>query len=118
MYYLLTLLMSVMPVWAGGLDGKWSAETPSRDGGMVATLFHLKSEGSKLTGTVRLPDREDEIREGEAREGALSFVIVIDMGGREMRLKHTGTVKGDEIRFVRELEGLGRRTEFTAKRVP
>lgn len=110
------LLAQVCP--AAGVDGKWSAETPSRDGGTETTVFELKADGTKLTGVVRLPGREDEIREGELKDGALSFVILIDMGGREMRLKHTGTLAGDGIRFVRELEGLGRRAEFTARRAP
>lgn len=36
--------------------------------------------------------------------------------GREIIFSYSGTVNGDEIAFKREVEGMGRTSEFTAKR--
>lgn len=37
---------------AGGIDGKWIAQLPAREGQTRETTFNFKAGGNKLTGTV------------------------------------------------------------------
>ena len=97
------------------VDGKWEASVETRRGTQQVT-FTFKAEGDKLTGTVTTPRGDSEIEDGKVMENSLSFKQKLSFQGRSMTFSYSGTLEGDEINFTREVEEMGRKTEFTAKR--
>ena len=90
---------------AAGVDGKWTAEVPGRQGNTEMT-FNFKADGAKLTGTVANAFMGNtEIQNGAVSGDAISFDQVLERGERKITFKYKGTVKGDEIEFTREMEG-------------
>jgi hypothetical protein len=112
-------MLSVFAFAAAAADvtGKWSAETPGRDGNKMTNTFDLKASGSDLTGTITTARGEMPISDGKVDGDNISFSIVMNMGGNEMKMVYKGKVEGDQIKFTREREGGGgRKQEFVAKR--
>jgi hypothetical protein len=100
---------------AADISGKWMAQTPARGGGTDTTTFEFRVDGKALSGTVRMAGKDYAIKDGTTDGETVRFHVSINMG-REVKFVHTGTVAAEEIRFVRELEGLGVKSAFVAKR--
>ena len=85
----------------------------------VLSMMPLLSQGDRgqITGTVSSPRGEQQISEGKIDGDAISFTVVVEFNGNQMKFLYKGKVAGDEIKFTREREGgqEGAR-EFTAKR--
>jgi hypothetical protein len=97
--------------------GKWTADTPGMSGNLEKTTFDFQVEGNKLSGSVIFASGNSyAIQDGSVQGDDLSFHITVKMG-RDTKLIYTGKLAGEEIKFTREMEGLGRRAEFTAKRL-
>ena len=102
---------------AADVTGKWTAETPGRDGQTMTNTFNLKADGSTLTGTVTGMRGDQEISDGKVDGDNISFNVVFKMQGNEMKMVYKGKVDGDQIKFSRERDGGGgRKQEFVAKR--
>jgi hypothetical protein len=114
----LSVLVMAFSLFATAADvtGKWTAEVPGRQGATQQTTFDFKVDGSKLTGTVSTQRGQLDIQDGKVEGDNLSFVIVLNFQGNEIRLLYKGKVSGDEIQFTRGREGGQRTQEFTAKR--
>jgi hypothetical protein len=98
--------------------GKWTADTPGMSGNLEKTTFDFRVEGDKLSGSVILASGNSyAIEDGSINGDDLSFHITVKMG-RDTRLIYTGKLAGEEIKFTREMEGIGHRVEFTARRLP
>lgn len=94
---------SVVELRAAGIDGKWQAEVPGRDG-PTAVTFDLKADGQALTGSVSFAViGETEIADGKVDGDAVSFVQVIARGQRQIRFKYEGKVAGDSLELTRTL---------------
>ena len=92
---------------AAGVDGKWTAEVPGRQGPMEM-VFDLKADGDKVTGTISNDFMgESKIQDGKIEGDEVSFKQVMEMG-RTLTFTYTGKIKGDEIEFTRAMEGGGR----------
>jgi len=100
---------------AADVSGKWTAQVPGRDGQLQDTTFNFKVDGAKLTGTMSGPRGDAEISDGKVEGDKISFSVVRNFGGNEVKLLYKGTVAGSEIKFTRE-GGQGPAREFTAKR--
>ena len=112
----LTALMALVAL-AADVTGKWSAEMAGRNGQTRTVTMNLKADGDKLTGTIGGPQGDTEISDGKVSGDNISFSVVREMNGNQMKMNYTGTVSGDEIKFKVEREGgQGRTQEFTAKR--
>lgn len=112
---LLAMLMLAVIGLAADVTGKWKAEFTTPDGQTRTSLFTFKVEGDKLTGTVSSPRGEAPIQEGKVSGDQISFVVVREFGGNEVRIKYTGKVSGDELKLTVDF---GERSfEMTAKRV-
>jgi hypothetical protein len=98
------LLALVAAAWAADVTGKWVAQVEGRQG-TVENTFDFKVDGAKLTGTMTTPQGESEISEGKVEGDEISFVIVRNFGGNEIKLLYKGKVSGDEITFTREFQG-------------
>lgn len=97
---------------AADIDGKWTASVPGREGQVQETTFSFKAKGNKLTGSVSSARGSLDIEDGKIDGDKISFVIAFG----QMRILHTGTVAGDEIKFERKREGGERSQQFTAKK--
>jgi hypothetical protein len=91
------------------------------DGGMFAggvgrrCFGHL--EGDKLTGTVTMGQMgEGAISEGKADGDNVSFAVVREFNGNQLRINYKGKVSGDEMKISGEVVGMDRTFEMTAKR--
>jgi hypothetical protein len=114
----LVFLLATVLAYAGSPpDGKWTGEAPGMDGSPAKTTFEFQVDGDKLKGNVILASGTSyPIEDGTIAGDEIRFHITVKMG-RDTKLVYTAKVEGDEIKFTREMEGTGRKVEFTAKPV-
>jgi hypothetical protein len=102
----LGLVVGALPAFAADVTGKWTAEFDSQVGVQKYT-YELKVEGEKVTGKAsfeRMGQKgEADLLEGKLVGDAISFVEMLDFQGNAIRITYTGTVKGDEIAFTRQV---------------
>ena len=113
---LLTCLAAVTAL-AADVTGKWTAEVAGRGGNNQTVTINLKADGDQLTGSVSGRRGDNPISDGKINGDDISFNVVLDFQGNNIKMIYTGRVSGDEIKFKREVEGRGS-VEFTAKRAP
>jgi hypothetical protein len=112
------LLTSI--AFAQSVDGDWTTSLRARDGQTITLT--LKSDGSRLTGTLfgfrTIP------LEGSIEGNALKIKLKVPATGGELTENYTATLEGDELKFTYRSE-TGRPSpvfgpaarEFTAMRV-
>lgn len=113
------LFVFLTVAYAAGIDGKWTAEVPGRQGNTQTTTFNFKAEGEKLTGTMSGRQGDIAISDGTIKGNDVSFTVVREFNGNKITIKYVGKLSGDEIKFTRTMEGGpggGAAVEFTAKR--
>jgi hypothetical protein len=112
---LLALTLTALVSFAADVTGKWTGQVPGRDGQTREQTLNLKSDGSAVTGTVSGGRGGDaEIKEGKISGDDVSFVVVRNFGGNEMKIAYKGKVAGNEIKFN---VSAGERTyDFVAKK--
>jgi uncharacterized protein (DUF2147 family) len=110
-----TLALMATTLFAADITGKWTAEVEGRDGQKRTTMFNLKAEGDKLTGTVSGPGgREFNIEDGKISADDFSFAVIMEFNGNSRKIEYKGKAVGDQLNLKR---GEGERArEFTAKR--
>ena len=100
------------------ITGTWTAEFDSQVGVQKYT-FEFKVEGSKLTGkaisNIAGAEAQTDIEEGTITGDEVSFVENLDYQGMPLRIAYKGKVSGDEISFSRTVADAGGE-EFVAKR--
>jgi hypothetical protein len=100
--------------------GTWKSSFKTRNGGTRETIFKLKQDGAKLTGTVSGRDgKETKIENGKVEDGKLSFQVTREFNNRKVVIKYQGTVEGDTIKGKRESpgrDGNTRTRDWEAKR--
>ena len=102
---------------AADLNGTWIAQIAGRDGQTRETTFNFKAEGDKLTGTMSGRQGDQAISDGKIKGDEISFTVVANFGGNEVKLLFKGKVAGDEIKLSRTREGGDQPPqEFVAKR--
>lgn len=106
-------------LWAVDINGNWIVQKPRVAGilGVIETAFSFKMDGTKLTGTVTHLQGETAISEGKINGSKISFVVMLNYEGFEMKMVYKGTVALNEIIFTREVQGVRvLPQEFIAKR--
>jgi len=104
--------------------GTWSWSTPGRNGGEARkSTLKLKADGSKLTGKLSSPGRqnqtaETDIQNGKIKGDEISFDVTREFNGNKVTTKYTGKVSGDSIKGKAETErdGNSRSRDWEAKR--
>jgi hypothetical protein len=100
------LFLGALPALAADVAGKWTAEFDTQVGPQKYT-YELKVDGEKVTGKAffeRMGQKgEAEILEGKLAGDVLTFVEVLDFQGSSVRIEYKGTVKADQIDFVRKV---------------
>jgi opacity protein-like surface antigen len=109
-------VLLVAALQAADVTGKWVAQVPGRDGQTRETTFTFKAEGDKLTGSVSGRQGDVPITDGKISGDDLSFTVVMNFQGNEVKMLYKGKVAGAEIKFTRQREGGDQTQEFVAKR--
>lgn len=108
-----------LPALAADVTGKWTASFDTQVGPQKYT-FDLKADGEKLAGKAAFERMgqtgEAELVEGTVSGDEVSFVENMDAMGMALRIEYKGKVKGDEIAFTRKVGDIATE-EFVAKRV-
>ena len=112
------IAIGLVCVYAADITGKWTAAFDSQVGPQKYT-FEFKVDGAKLTGTA-ISDiggnvAKTPITEGTINGDAITFVENLDYQGMQLKIAYKGTIAGDVIklsRMVGEQEG----EKFEAKR--
>jgi hypothetical protein len=96
--------------------GKW-AWTQTVQGNEVKQTLELKQAGEKLTGSLTGPgDQKIEIKEGTVKGNEVSFVVVRERDGQQIKIVYKGKLDGDTIKGTTQREG-GQAREWVATRV-
>jgi hypothetical protein len=104
--------------WAADVSGQWRAEYTSPDGQTRQSTFTFKVDGETLTGTVASAMGEAKISDGKVSGDQITFTVIRDFGGNEVKFSYKGKVSGDEIKLAvtANFGGDDRTFEMTAKR--
>lgn len=108
-----------LAVFAADVSGKWTWEQQGRNGATTQTLT-LKQDGSNLTGSLDGGRGPADISNGKVDGNTITFSIVRNFNGNEMKTDYTGTVDGDTLKLSYMQPGRGgaepTKREVTAKR--
>ena len=112
--------VSLVPLRAGDISGKWTASFDTQIGKQNYT-YDFKVSGTTLTGRAKSDNGDTEIKEGKVTGDEISFSLTRNIGGTDMKVLWKGTMAGDDIKFTRSVQGGagpggGGATEITAKR--
>lgn len=122
-------LLSLFAVTAVAADisGKWTSESPGRDGTPQVSTYTFKVSGTTLTGTITTTRGDQAISEGTVTGDEVSFVTVREGQNGTMKTTFKGKVAGSEIHLTRAMAmpaggggggGRGGPTEIVLKRAP
>lgn len=117
------LVLLVSAAAAAAIDGKWVSERKMERDGQSFTIvqtFDLKTDGSKLSGTLTMAFGDMEPRSGEIKDGKVdgdkfSFSFTMSTPNGDFKLLYEGTVEGDTMKGTSTREG-GQSRNFEAKR--
>jgi hypothetical protein len=93
------VLVFALSLFGANVDGVWKADYTTPDGTARQSTFHLKANGDKLTGKVVGQAGEAEIEDGAVKGDDVSFRVVRNFGGNEVKLQYSGKVSGDELKL-------------------
>jgi opacity protein-like surface antigen len=100
---------------AADVAGQWTATFSTQIGEQHYT-YTFKVDGEKLTGTAKNDNGSTEIANGTIKGDEISFVENLDFNGNQIAIAYTGKIAGDEIKFTRKV-GEFATEELVAKRV-
>jgi hypothetical protein len=111
---LAALALAATSLFAADLSGKWVAKMQTPNGETRDMVMNLKADGDKITGTVSGMRGDAEITEGKLAGADVSWVVVRNFNGNEIRQAYKGKVEGGEMKLQ---ISFGERTmDVTAKK--
>jgi hypothetical protein len=115
---LVLIAVCLAVAWAADVSGKWKAEYQSPDGQTRQSTFTFQVSGEKLTGTVGSARGDAQISEGRVSGDDISFTVIRNFGGDDIKFLYKGKVSGDEIKLkmTANFGGEERTFQMTAKR--
>src|SRR5512142_2127645 len=117
------LLLAVAGIAFGAdIDGTWTGTIQGPDGGQGFPIsYTFKAEGTTLTGSMPgmpspdgSPAKPIPIKDGKINGNNISFVVVMEMMGQEMKMECKGVVSGDSLKLT--LDMMGNPMECTLKK--
>jgi hypothetical protein len=113
---LLLVLVSLVPIRAADITGKWTASFDTQIGKQEYTYDFVVKE-SKLTGKMKSNLGESDVLDGKVDGDKVTFGEILKFEGMEVKITYTGTVvSADEIKFTRNVADFATE-ELVAKRV-
>ncbi|MGA2078130.1 MAG: hypothetical protein ABSH52_31960 [Terriglobia bacterium] len=98
---------------AADVTGKWAAQSENGP----SWIFNLKSEGSKVTGTIQGNDgKHRPVKEGKLEGSGISFSVDSEWQGNPITLVFKGKVSGDEMQLRVDTKDGNWGTDLVAKR--
>jgi len=116
--YITLIALVAVAAFAAPVDGKWKADYQSPDGQARTTTFTFKADGEKLTGTAASAMGEVQIQDGKVSGDAISFSVMRNFGGNDVKINYKGKVAGDEIKLTVSIAEMDTTFDITAKRLP
>ena len=118
------LFVASVALCGADIDGKWKSERTMERNGQSVTItmvFDLKSEGTKLTGTVTSTtprgERKTDITDGKIEGNKFSFTVSFDTPNGAITTKYEGTIDGAVMKGTSVREGgQGEPRPFEAKK--
>ncbi|MBI4902199.1 MAG: hypothetical protein HY820_01100 [Acidobacteria bacterium] len=110
---LLAALMA-LSAFAADVTGKWKSSFTGPNGTIENTIT-LKADGAKLTGSMESTRGKSDIMDGKVDGDKVSWVVVRNFNGNEVKMQYSGVVNGDEMKIKATFGE--REIEMTAKRV-
>jgi len=115
-------LMVAGMAFGADIDGTWTGTIQGPDGGQAFPIsYTFKAEGTTLTGTMPgmpgpdgAPAKPIAIKDGKINGNNISFVVVMDMMGQEMKMDYKGVLSGETLKLT--LDMMGNPMEFTLKK--
>jgi hypothetical protein len=99
---------------AADIDGKWEGELDMM-GQTIPVSYNFNADGAVLTGTTPgMQGEEMELQDGKIDGDNISFSVVFDMQGQEMKIDYKGVVTGNEIKLSFDM--MGQTTEILLKK--
>ena len=111
---LAALALAASSLFAADLSGKWVAKMQTPNGDTRDMTMNLKADGDKITGTVGGMRGDAEITEGKISGDDVSWVVVRNFNGNEMRQQYKGKVSGSEMKL--QISFGERQVDVTAKK--
>ena len=103
---------------ATSIDGEWKTEFDSQIGTQKYT-YELKAAGEKLSGNAKGESQfgksDTPITEGKITADSVSFVEMLKLPDREIRIDYSGKVAGNELKLTRKVGEIATE-EIVAKR--
>jgi autotransporter translocation and assembly factor TamB len=97
--------VALVALWAADATGKWTAEMQGRNGNTMTVNMNLKADGAKLTGTVSGRNGDTEISDGKIDGDNVSFTVIREFNGNQIKQNYKGKLDGDAIHFTLTMEG-------------
>lgn len=104
-----------LSAFAADIAGQWTATFSTQIGEQHYT-YAFKVDGEKLTGTAKNDMGSTEIANGTIKGDDISFVENLNFNGTPLVITYTGKIVGDEIKFTRKVGDIATE-ELVAKRV-
>ena len=113
---IILIVACCIAAFAADFNGTWKAAIDSQVGVQNYT-FTFKVEGEKLTGKAKseFAMTETEITEGTVKGDDISFVENLNYDGMPLKIVYKGKISGDEIKFSRNVADIADEP-FVAKR--
>jgi hypothetical protein len=92
-------------LWSGQVNGSWIAEVAGRQGSIIAIRMELKEADGAVTGKIRDSYGDETISGGTIDGNLVTFTVVTEFRGEQIRQRYRGTVDGDVIHFQVIAEG-------------
>jgi hypothetical protein len=96
------LLAAATMLYDADVSGKWTASFETQIGVQNYT-YEFKLDGEKLTGTAKSQFGQGPIVDGTVKGNDISFVENLDFNGQQVRITYKGKIAGDEIKFTRQV---------------
>ena len=91
---------------AADIDGTWKGSIDGMDGNKMEIAYTFKADGTTLTGATKGMDGKDvAIKDGKIDGNNLSFSVVFDFGGQEMKIDYKGVVSPDQLKLTFDMMG-------------
>lgn len=102
----LALVSTLVLAYAVNVDGTWSGELHTREGGAFQVTLTLKAQVDKLTGTYGQGAMEDvNIENGRLSGDTVTFSITRQVRDQQIKISYTGKVEGNTMKLTSQREG-------------
>jgi hypothetical protein len=112
----LIAVLFLFAAFAADVNGKWKADYETPDGQQRTTVFTFKTEGGKLTGTAASAMGEVPILDGKINGDEISFHVVRNFGGNDVKVNYKGKAGASEIKLTISIAEMDRTFDIVAKR--